>query len=55
MPPGPALLNQDKSDLFEVSGKYLSSQHSALEEVVSDHEDVYFALQVRLEVSTVLK
>ena len=39
------------SDLFEVSGKFLSSRHSALEEVLSDHHDVCHALQLRLEVS----
>lgn len=45
------MLSHDNSEMFEVSGKFLSSRHSALEEVESDHEDICLVLRARLEVS----
>ena len=47
----PKLVGHDESDLFEISGKFLSSQHSTVEEVMSDHQDIYLALQTRVDVS----
>lgn len=53
MTPCPTLVGRDESDLFEVSGRFLSSQHSTVEEVMSDHQDIYLALQTRVEVSNI--
>ncbi len=51
MTPFASVFNPDRSELFEVSGKFISSRHSAVEEVETDHQDICLALQSRLEVS----
>ena len=43
-------LSHEAHDMFEVSGQYLSTQHSALEEVVTGHGDVVEDLRSRVEV-----
>ena len=45
------LLGSDHSDMFEVSGKFLSSRHLTVEEVMSDHAHICLVLQARVEVS----
>lgn len=44
------MIGQDEAAMFEVSGIFLSSHHSALEEVMSGHIDILQALQARVEV-----
>lgn len=46
------MIGQDEVAMFEVSGTFLSSRHSTLEEVVSGHKDIIQALQARVEVSS---
>ncbi len=48
----PSMIGQDEVAMFEVSGTFLSSRHSTLEEVVSGHKDIIQALQARVEVSS---
>ncbi len=46
--PYPSMSTQN--NLFEVSGEYLSSSYSAVEEVTSGHTDIELSLQTRIKV-----
>lgn len=46
----PAVQGHNESTFFEKSGEFLSSSHSAIEEVMSGHLDISHSLQDRVEV-----
>lgn len=46
----PFVSSEQDASMFEVSGKFLSSQHLTMEEVTTGHLDILFTLQSRFEV-----